>query len=252
MMPQRLLRIAVTENLRNVRFLARELKGSVAQGSPAGVRLPQPAARVTEAIADFSDSSLTALETIALKVMSSHPLARTGRVPAFGLDHYLGGKQPDKDDEFARNHYAAAKQVLVTKGAANPNISEAAIGRAYRRVAAEPDSRAAIGDGDEGFCRLAAALTERLRAAQPVSWPLTLADNKTGAAADANLYVALVLGLALAVASVNRDLGPDDDLFGSAAAAVDIRYGALANAAASADPRAALAAIFAGLAPHLP
>ena len=200
MMPQRLLRIAVKENLRNVRFLARELKGSVAQGSPAGVRLPQPAARVTEAIADFSDSSLTALETIALKVMSSHPLARTGRVPAFGLDHYLGGKQPDKDDEFARNHYAAAKQVLVTKGAANPNISEAAIGRAYRRVAAEPDLRAAIGGG-RGLLPPAAALTERLREAQPVSWPLTLADNKTGMAADANLYVALVLGLALAVAA---------------------------------------------------
>ena len=243
------MRGAVKDHLRNVRFLARELKDSVHQAERGGGLL-QPAAVLTGAIADFSDRTLTRLGAIVLDAVSSEPRRHAGQAPAWPLDHYFGCT--GKPAEFARHHYAAAKQLLLRRNIGNPSLSEAAFLEAHARAAAAlaaapPEARAL-----ERHCRAAATVALAIVAARPIAAPATLLDAETQDCHDANRFVAAVLGLALAVTSNDDGLGPDEPVHESAAVAVTIRYAAIEAALLGEAPLPQLAAIYLELAPHLP
>lgn len=247
------VRGTVKDHLRNVRFVARELKDSVHQvehGGSAG--LIHPAAALAGAIADFSDRKLTRLGSIVLGMVSSDPGAYSGPPPLYPLDHYLGRAGSAKQQEFARHLYAAAKHILLRQGAGNPNISEVAFGQAYLQAASAPALAAAERATLHTSCLAAAAVTSAILATRPINAPAVVVDNEAGTIHDANLFVASVLGLALAVASVDEDVGPDDAVYDSAAVAVTIRYATIEAATAGDDAVAQLSAIYAQLAPHLP
>lgn len=243
------MRGAVKDHLRNVRFLARELKDSVHQAERGGGLL-QPAAVLTGAIADLSDRTLSRLGAIVLEAVSSEPRRHAGPAPAWPLDHYFGCA--GKPAEFARHLYAAAKQLLLARGVGNPSLSEAAFLQAHARARAAlalapPEARAL-----QRHCRTAATVALAIAEARPVAAPLALLDAEAQVFHDANRFVAAVLGLALAVTSNDDGLGPDEPVHASAAVAVTIRYAAIEAALTGDAPRAQLAAIYQELAPHLP
>lgn len=246
------LRSVVKENLRSMRFLARELKGSVLSADRHNRWLPQPAVALTSAVAELSDSALSRLESAALGFVSADPQARSGTGAPRALAAYFPFAQarPDARREavFARDQYAAAKRVLSGRGAVNPSISEIAFAQAYRQVAA-------LLDAPEGSAphRLAAGVTLSVAAARPVASPARLVEEETGTVRDANLFVAAVLGLGLAVASISEEKVTAAEAYAAAATAVDVGWDAVERAfAAGAEAQGALAALFGEWSPHLP
>lgn len=246
------LRAVVKENLRSMRFLARELKGSVLSADRHNRWLPQPAVTLTGAVAEFSDSALSHLESAALGLVSADPKARSGTAAPRRLADYFplpgAGADPRREAVFARDQYAAAKRVLIEKGAANPSISEIAFAQAYRRVVA-----ALTAESGAKPCRLAAAAALAVAAARPVAAPARLVEEETGTVRDANLFVAAVLGLGLAVASTSDEKLTAGEAYAAAATAVDIGWEAVEAAfAAGAETETELERLFAEWSPHLP
>ncbi len=220
------LRSIVKENLRSMRFLARELKGTVQSADRHNRWLPRPAVSLTNTVAELSDSALSQIEAAALGFLSVDPQARTGmRAPRHLASYFPSSAlRPDAGREtlFARDQYAAAKRVLSQRGAINPSVSEMAFAQAYRQVAT---SRGHHATGETYL--LAVEVTLAIAAVRPVASPVQLIENETAKARDANLFVAAALGLGLAVASLSDEAVPASEVHHAAAAAVDIGWDAV-------------------------
>jgi len=233
------LRTVLKENMRNARFLAREIKGTLDRFGPQVH--PNPARR----LASLSDKTFQRLESIALDIASQDPGLHEGHVAALALRPLFVEPSREKADRFARNQYAATKRLLILQGIDNPGISEIAFASAYEAVA-----NATVSGMEDSA--LAARLTLEIRNARSVTAPPVLVDARNGERRDANLFIACVLGLAMLVASTAEDLGADEGIHDAACVAVDIRYEDMVKAAHDAEPEAALAAVFASVARHLP
>lgn len=248
------LRTAVKERLRGARFLARELRESALKAGGAASGTPTAASAVIGTIADVSDTALARLESLALGLVSADPKAHFSAPPAHPLAHYFAAPGAEGRERFARDLYFAAKRILQRKGAGNPSISEEALARAYGTAAAELNAagwRPESGDLAT-LCAAAAAVALALAAARPVVSPALVEDRPSRTAFRADLYVALALGLALAVASFHEGLEAEADVHGAAMAALDIRFAAIEAALDEPEPAARLARIFEELTPRLP
>lgn len=246
------LRTVVKENLRSMRFLARELKGSVLSADRHNRWLPQPAVTLTSAVAELSDSALSRLESAALGFVSADPAARSGTGAPRALASYfpLGSMRanPGREAIFARDQYAAAKRVLSGRGAANPSISEIAFAQAYRQIAASPEAQ----NSAEPHA-MAAAVALAVAATRPIAAPARLVEEETGTVRDANRFIAAVLGLGLAVSSTSDEKVTAGEAYAAAASAVDIGWEAVEAAfAAGAGAGPELARLFEEWSPHLP
>jgi hypothetical protein len=240
------LRTVIKENMRNARFLAREVKGSLDRLGRDGEGLPQTA----RALAELSDKALSRLESLALSIASADPRAHAGHVIALPLA-LLAKPTAENAELVARTHYAAAKALLIARGVHNPSVSELAFAKAYELAAA------AIGDDDREAdasapSRHAAQVAVAIAGAQPVASPAALSGSEGSTQQDANLVVAAILALSMLVVSINDDLTADEGIYEAAAIAVDIRYDDFAEAMRGSDDLTALAGLLAEIAPHLP
>lgn len=258
------LRTKVKERLRDARFLAREMRASARKGqdsqAPGGADHAAGPTGLVTAIADFSDSALSALESVAIGLLSSDPKAHFGNASAYPLSRYFDGESASAQAMFARDCYFAAKQVLLAKGISNPHLSEELFAEAHRlatkgqqQVQQPSPGRAVDLDTslDDISLRAAVMATAILRA-RPVEAPRHIEDTVNGRMLDSNIYSAAALALATAVASYHADATADDDIYPGVCAAVDARYVLFAKALASQDRPEDLARVFADLIPHLP
>ncbi|CAN7354227.1 hypothetical protein [Mesorhizobium sp. LjNodule214] len=254
------LRTKVKERLRDARFLAREMRASTRKGQdsqvPEGVDHAAGPTGLVTAIADFSDSALSALESVAIGLLSSDPKAHFGNASAYPLSRYFDGESASAQTMFARDCYFAAKQILLAKGISNPHLSEELFAEAHRLAAKgqqPPPGKVADPDAslDDISLRAAVMATAILRA-RPVEAPRHIDDAANGRMLDSNVYSAAALALAMAVASYHEDVTVDDDIYPGVCAAVDARYALFAKALASQDRPEDLARVFADLIPHLP
>ncbi|RWX63602.1 hypothetical protein EN780_23230 [Mesorhizobium sp. M4B.F.Ca.ET.089.01.1.1] len=256
------LRTKVKERLRDARFVAREMRATTRKGqddqSPErSDRAAGPAGLVT-AIADFSDSALSALESVAIGLLSSDPNAHFGSASAYPLGRYFDTENATSQALFARDCYFAAKQILLAKGVANPRLSEELFGEAHR-LAARTEQPAPAGRSKgaddaslDDIALQAAAMAHAILRARPVESPRYIDDAANGRMLDTGIYVAAALALATAVASYSADVTADDDIYAGVCAAVDARYVLFSKALASQDRPGDLARVFADLIPHLP
>jgi len=255
------LRTKVKERLRDARFLAREMRASARKGQDShaseGIDPAAGAAGLVTVIADFSDSALSALESVAIELLSSDPKAHFRSASAYPLGRYFDGDNALAQGLFARDCYFAAKQILLAKGISNPRLSEELFIEAHRLVASSqrslPSSKAAASDVSLDDIALQAAVMARaILRARPVEAPRHIEDAADGRLLDTGIYVAAALALATAVASYHDDVAADDDIYTGVCAAVDARYALFAKALAGQDRPGELAGVFADLIPHLP
>ena len=253
------LRTKVKEGLRDARFLAREMRASARKGqdSHTSERIDPAAgaAGLVTVIADFSDSALSALETVAIELLSSDPKAHFSAALAYPLSRYFGSAGAQA--MFARDCYFAAKQILLAKGISNPRLSEELFTEAHRLVArglqSSPSGKATAPDVSlDDIALQAAAMARAILRARPVEAPRHIEDAADGRLLDTGIYIAAALALATAVASYHADIAVDDDIYTGVCAAVDARYALFAKALASQDRPGELAGVFADLIPHLP
>ncbi|WP_139032238.1 hypothetical protein [Mesorhizobium amorphae] len=259
------LRTMVKERLRDARFLAREMRASARKGqdsqTPEGTDHAAGPAGLVTAIADFSDTALSALESVAIGLLSSDPKAHFGNASAYPLSRYFDGESASAQAMFARDCYFAAKQVLLAKGISNPHLSEELFAEAHRLAAKgqqlgqQPSPSGKAGNPDaslDDVALRAAAMARAILRARPVEAPGHIEDAANGRMLDSNIYSAAALALATAVASYHEDVTADDDIYPGVCAAVDARYALFAKALASQDRPEDLAHVFADLIPHLP
>ena len=105
------LKTKVKSRLRDLRFVARELRATTQDRGE--VRSGPSASGLAVAVADFSDNALSAIESVAIGLLSSDPKAHFGVAVAYPLDRYFGGDASAARANFARDLYFAAKGILA-------------------------------------------------------------------------------------------------------------------------------------------
>lgn len=237
--------LALKDQLRTVRYqIGRRVRGGADH-------VPQPVARMAGAVLSGAEA--------AVNVFSPHALRKSSNfIFPLPVSAYFGPPAADQH-LFTIEMYYALKGLLHRFGADQCLVSEQAIevasGNLWGRHGALITQ--ALADSKECFTRLSAALAIELAAVRPVR------EMAMGPHSDAtpksfilspNAYAALVIGLAIAIASQARADDPVDAQVAirSADAVVDARFAGWSKALSRRKPLDFLASEFAELLPFLP
>jgi hypothetical protein len=270
--------LSVKDVVRNLRYAIRSEAASStfrpsgdSEHGPASSRPLGREVRRRSRVARLVDKVFTEVETGTLALVSRERDAAHGLVFPRPVTDYFAGRDPRQDDDaerlFARTHYHAAKALLRGFGLSNMLISEHAIGRArddvtrrhgdlvrrLRTSLAEPAAKPETHDR----VLLCAAVTAALVAARPikeVDFSHSSTEAPRGLTSSPNAYCFTVLGLAMAIVSVQDEAGAPQarDIVESANSVVDLRFQRFAEALEAERPAEALAREFGEVLPFLP
>lgn len=255
------LKIEMKERLRDVRFIAREMRPLAPRAETANTPQSGPPAPgfagLTQTISELSETAFHKLESVAIGFLSSDPQSHFVEARAYPFERYRRTAGGSGKVLFARDCYFAAKWILHAKGVSNPRVSEAMFASANGLATVEWARSSAGGETRQdrsldAISREAAIISSAIFQARPVQAPLYFETESTGKAVNTGVYVACAIGLAMAVADYHRELLADGDtIYGGVCAAVDTRYDMFEQAIVKAD-RKALVRILGDLIPHLP
>ncbi len=239
------IELALKDQARAVRYQIRRRVRRAAD------HVPQPVARMAGVVLLGAEAAANAFSPQALRTSSNFnfPLPVAAYFDRSATDEHL----------FTMEMYYALKGLLHRFGAQECLVSELAIELAHGNLQTRHGDlvAAALGNSNDSFPRLSAALAIELAAVRPVRklvmGPPTVSMPKSFILSP-NAYAALVMGLAIAIASQASADDPVDDVVAirSADAVVDTRFVSWSKALSRRKPLDFLAAEFVELLPFLP
>lgn len=252
--------LSIKDQLRSARYIVRRSATREGGSEGSSFELPQPIASVANAI--FSQA-----EAAASILFSDVEAALESKVFPLPVTAYFG--HPDEEKErgaaFTQSFYGGMKILLRNFGVQQYLLHEEAIESARSELLFRHADLiwAAIGAKDdaarrENVTRLCAAITCAISAERPIK--ALDADFEAPALpkhllASPNAYCAIVMGLATAIVSLNRDGEEfdEDAIVLAADMTVDARFSKFGPALRlSRDPVSAVAEVFSTVLPFLP